>query len=57
MHRIVLDLLTGQVTEVKQTLYVNAAGEMIVLDAAEKSPAGFTQCDLSGLPAEVVSHE
>ncbi len=50
-HRIVVDIATGDVTEVDQTAYRNDKGEVVILDAIEKAPRGYSEMTSAELQA------
>lgn len=43
MFRIEIDAKTGNAVQIQQKAYRNAAGDVVVLDATETPPAGFTE--------------
>lgn len=53
MHRIEVDLGTGERLEILQTAYRNAEGDVLVRDATESAPSGYEEFD----PAAEVTAE
>lgn len=45
MHRVEIDLKTGERFEIKQKAYRDVEGNILVLDASEKAPSGYSEFD------------
>ena len=42
LHRVVVDSSSGDVAIIEQVAYTNESGDVIILDADEQPPEGFT---------------
>ena len=45
MHRVEVDIRTGEQIEIAQVAYRNEQGDTLVLDKAQEPPSGFTAFD------------